>query len=208
MFFNFIFIVFYSVPEITELYARFSKKLGPNQYHLERNNNPSNGFYTYTAAESGDIFTTRCTDQLQVHRMYIDALSKHAEGEADTVLREIATDLLRKDIIKKAYNNCTGCAVDDPSQKNHTCLLDWPISVDRYFEDCYNGLSRELLVGLYAASQLLEDGDMVLKDKYVGLFLGENKSKIQNLLCVEIHEDTLISCFIEGFFEQLSLYIK
>ena len=135
--------------------------------------------------------------------MYIDALSKHAEGEADTVLREIATDLLRKDIIKKAYNNCTGCAVDDPSQKNHTCLLDWPISVDRYFEDCYNGLSRELLVGLYAASQLLEDGDMVLKDKYVGLFLGENKSKIQNLLCVEIHEDTLISCFIEGFLSSL-----
>jgi hypothetical protein len=101
--------------------------------------------------------------------MYIDALSKHAEGEADTVLREIATNLLHKDIIKKSYDECIGCAIDDPSQKNHTCLLDWPISVDRYFEDCYNGLSRELLVGLYAASQLLEDGDMVLKDKYVGL---------------------------------------
>jgi hypothetical protein len=135
-------------------------------------------------------------------------LSKHAEGEADTVLREIAANLLHKDILKKSYDECTGCGVDDPSEKNHTCLLDWPISVDRYFEDCYNGLSRELLVGLYAGSQLLEDGDMVLKDKYIGLFLGGNKSKIQNLLYGGSNDDTLISCFIEGFFEQLSLYIK
>jgi hypothetical protein len=140
--------------------------------------------------------------------MYIDALSKHAEGEADTVLREIATDLLRKDIIKKAYNNCTGCAVDDPSQKNHTCLLEWSFSVDEYFEECYNALSRELLVGLYADSQLLEDGSMVLKDKYIGVFLVGNKSKIQNLLLADANNDTLISCFIEGFFEQLCLYIK
>jgi len=75
------FYCFYSASEITELYTRFSKKLGANQYHLERNNNPSNGFYTYIAVESGDIFTTRCTDQVQVHRMYIDGLSKHAEDE-------------------------------------------------------------------------------------------------------------------------------
>ena len=87
MFFNFFVLFFYSASEITELYARFSKKLGPNHYHLERHNNSSNGFYTYIAAESGDIFTTRCSDQLQVHRMYIDALAKHAEGEADAVLR-------------------------------------------------------------------------------------------------------------------------
>jgi hypothetical protein len=42
----------------------------------------------------------------------------------------------------------------------------------------------------------------------LGLFLGGNKSKIQNLLYVGSNDDTLISCFIEGFFEQLSLYIK
>ena len=196
-FFYFI-IFFYSASEITELYSRFSKNLAPKQYQPKQHNVTTNEFCTHIAPESGDILTSH----------HINGLAKHAEAEANAVLREIAVNLLHRDIHKKSYDECVGCAVDHPSQKNHTCLLEWFLSVDRYFEECYNALSRELLVGIYAGSQLLEDGDMVLKDKYIGVFLGGNKSKIQNLLLAESNNDTLISCFIEGFFEQLNLYIK
>jgi hypothetical protein len=192
------FIFFYSASEITELYSRFSKNLAPKQYQPEQHNDTTNEFCTHIAPESGDILTTH----------HINGLAKHAEAEADAVLREITVNLLHRDILKKSHDECIGCAVDHPSQKNHTCLLEWFFSVDEYFEECYNALSRELLVGLYAGSQLLEDGSMVLKDKYIGVFLVGNKSKIQNLLLADANNDTLISCFIEGFFEQLCLYIK
>ena len=140
--------------------------------------------------------------------MYTNALEKHAGGEVDEILRDITAILLRKDVFKKTTDECNGCAVDDPSQKQHTCLLDWVVSVDEYFDVCYENISRELLAGLYTASQLLEDGGIVLKDSQIGLFLKNNKSKIKNLLFAESADNSPTYCFIEGFFEQLSLYIK
>jgi hypothetical protein len=67
--------------------------------------------------------------------MHIDMRYKDMPSKYD-LSEELALFILRREILQLMEENCYGCCVDHPSQRQHMeggCLMEWEDAVDMYF---------------------------------------------------------------------------
>ena len=116
------------------------------------------GCFQYVHAESGEIFTSFIKNGVEAFQKYKSVEVKSDEERAIALLDDISVVLLRRFISKQTKLQCAACKIDDPSQKHHTCLtLQWPESVQLYFDTAFKSLSSNITIGVYTSIVLSLD---------------------------------------------------
>ena len=167
--------------------------------------------YSYIVLENGEQFISTQADVQRAYNSHASAKRRKMmdidAANNDLMLTVIVTAMAMFIRKLKVTTKCHACDVNDPAQKDHTCLWDWSVMVQLYFDDAVSTIDAKVIIPLYMYLEA-NQGILVGRIRYEEKFLDaiENKKgvlmkRLMGMNSFKLSEDDVIGREALAIFE-------